>query len=167
MPVAPLSSFFRSLRILINSSIVSSIALNSRSKMPELYSIIFGIMECDLTLLSKMKEKLTRNLFLTSTALGIYVTLCGVFVSVSPRVESLLSRNSAPSKKADIADIVGILTSVAGATGALIGRYRAGGVYTPDIMPGADRVPTMPIDPETMKDISGLLPPDNDDNIKS
>lgn len=127
-----------------------------------------GIMEVNyFNIPAKMTTKPTRNLFLTNTALGIYITLCGVFVTVSPRIESLLSRNVEPSKKADITDIIGILTSVAGATGALIGRYRAGGVYTPDIMPGADRVPTMPIDPETMKDISGLLPPDNDPDSES
>jgi hypothetical protein len=91
-----------------------------------------------------MKEKTTRNLFLTTTALGIYVTLCSTFVSISPDVKSFLSRNKTPDRQADITDILAIATGVIGATGAMIGRYNAGGVYTPNGIPGKDKVPTLP-----------------------
>jgi hypothetical protein len=92
------------------------------------------------------EPKPIRNLFLTTTAIGIYLTLCGVFVSAAPNIRSLLSRNQAPDKQADIADVIAIATGLVGATGALIGRYNAGGVYTPNGLPGKDKIPTLPPD---------------------
>jgi hypothetical protein len=91
-----------------------------------------------------MTEKTTRNLFLTTTAMGIYVTLCSTFVSISPDVKSYLARNKTPDRQADITDILAIATGVIGATGAMIGRYNAGGVYTPNGIPGKDKVQSIP-----------------------
>jgi hypothetical protein len=94
----------------------------------------------------QLKPKPIRNLFLTTTAIGIYLTLCGVFVSAAPNIRSLLSRNQSLDKQADIADVIAIATGVVGAAGALIGRYNAGGVYTPNGLPGKDKIPTLPPD---------------------
>jgi hypothetical protein len=93
-----------------------------------------------------MKEKTTRNLFLTTTAMGVYMTLCSTFVSISPDVKSYLARNKPPDRQANITDILAIATGVIGAVGAMIGRYNAGGVYTPNGIPGKDKVPTLPPD---------------------
>ncbi len=79
-----------------------------------------------------------RNLFLTKTIISACVTLAALFASVSPNIEGLLARNKTESEKLDIRDWMTIAVGIAGFIGVNVGRYEAGGVYTPKFLPGED-----------------------------
>lgn len=82
-----------------------------------------------------------RNLLLTKTALGVYVSLCATILAVSPNIESLISRGKNDADKSIIRDYFAIVISIVGAASTLIGRYDAGGTYTPKYIPGSDPIP--------------------------
>lgn len=84
-----------------------------------------------------------RNLFLTSTAIGVYVSVLGLLLAVAPNVQSIASRGKDDTQKANIADMVAIATGTIGAVATLIGRYNAGGTYTPKYIPGDDPIPPL------------------------
>jgi hypothetical protein len=88
-----------------------------------------------------------RNLFLTRTVIGAYLSIIALFTAVSPHVEGLLTRGKTDTEKLNIRDWIAIVLGVTGATGTLIGRYHAGGVYTPKGIPGIDPIDTPPQDP--------------------
>jgi hypothetical protein len=79
-----------------------------------------------------------RNLFLTKTALGVYISLIGLFTAVSPNIEALLSRGKTDTEKMNIRDWFAIVVGTTGAASTLLGRYLAGGCYTPKGVIGAD-----------------------------
>jgi hypothetical protein len=79
-----------------------------------------------------------RNLLLTKTAIGVYVSLCATILAISPNIENLISRGKSDTDKANIRDGIAIVVSAIGAVSTLIGRYDAGGVYTPKYIPGED-----------------------------
>lgn len=79
-----------------------------------------------------------RNLLLTKTAIGVYVSLCATILAVSPNIENLLTRGKSDVEKSNIRDGFAIVIGVIGAVGTLIGRYNAGGTYTPNYLPGQD-----------------------------
>ena len=80
-----------------------------------------------------------RNLFLTKTAVGVYVSLCATILAISPNIENLISRGKSDVDKSNIRDGFAIVIGIVGAVGTLIGRYSAGGTYTPTHFPGEDR----------------------------
>ena len=80
-----------------------------------------------------------RNLLLTKTAIGVYVSLCATILAVSPNIENLVSRGKSDVEKSNIRDGFAIVIGVIGAVGTLIGRYSAGGTYTPTRFPGEDQ----------------------------
>lgn len=80
-----------------------------------------------------------RNLLLTKTAIGVYVSLCATILAVSPNIENLLTRGKSDAEKSNIRDGFAIVIGVVGAVGTLIGRYGAGGTYTPNYLPGQDQ----------------------------
>lgn len=84
-----------------------------------------------------------RNLFLTKTAIGIYITFLSSLVAVSPNIESLLTRGKSDTDRANYRDAIAIVVGIAGASLALFGRYDAGGVYTPKYLPGDDPLPPL------------------------
>jgi hypothetical protein len=94
--------------------------------------------------ITKVPNMTKRNLFLTKTAIGIYMTFLSSLVAISPNIESLITRGKSESDKANVRDTIAIVVGLIGATTALVGRYSAGGVYTPDGMPGDDRIPKPP-----------------------
>ena len=79
-----------------------------------------------------------RNLFLTNTAFGVYISFLSLIIAIAPNVTSLVSRGKTDIQKANIVDIIAITTGTAGAIATLIGRYNAGGTYTPKYLPGDD-----------------------------
>lgn len=79
-----------------------------------------------------------RNLFLTKTVLGAYISLLATLTAVAPNIESLLTRGKSEADKMTVRDWFAIATAVAGTMGTLIGRYDAGNVYTPKYLPGED-----------------------------
>lgn len=79
-----------------------------------------------------------RNLFLTRTAIGAYISIIALFTSISPNIEALISRGKSESQKMDIRDWFAIALGITGTTSTLIGRYLAGNVYTPKGIPGID-----------------------------
>lgn len=81
-----------------------------------------------------------RNLLLTKTAIGVYVSLCATILAVSPNIESLISRGKSDADKAVLRDYFAIAISAIGAIGTLAGRYQAGGTYTPKYIPGEDPI---------------------------
>jgi hypothetical protein len=87
--------------------------------------------------LNRMAEQ-KRNLLLTKTALGIYVSFTATLLAVSPNIESLIVRGKTDTDKANLRDALAIVFAVVGATGAMAGRNSAGGVYTPKYFPGED-----------------------------
>jgi hypothetical protein len=84
-----------------------------------------------------------RNLFLTNTAIGVYVSLTGLILAVAPNIEALAGRGKDATQKANIADICAIATGTVGAIATLVGRYQAGGTYTPKYLPGDDPLPPL------------------------
>jgi hypothetical protein len=84
-----------------------------------------------------------RNLFLTNTAIGVYVSFMGLILAVAPNIEALATRGKTDTEKASIADICAIATGTIGAIATLVGRYNAGGVYTPRYLPGDDPLPPL------------------------
>lgn len=84
-----------------------------------------------------------RNLFLTNTAIGVYVSFMGTILAVAPNIEGLASRGKSDTQKANIADWVAIGTGAVGAVATLVGRYNAGGTYTPKYLPGDDPLPPL------------------------
>lgn len=84
-----------------------------------------------------------RNLFLTSTAVGVYISAMALVLSIAPNIEGLAARGKDANQKANIADWVAIGTGTIGAIATLIGRYNAGGTYTPKGIPGDDPVPPL------------------------
>jgi hypothetical protein len=87
---------------------------------------------------------MAKSLFRSSTFWG--ATIAGGFTllaAVTPTIGGMLIRHY-PAYKADIEDVVGMLeliytvTGLSGAGMAVRGRIKAGGVYTPDWMPGPD-----------------------------
>lgn len=84
-----------------------------------------------------------RNLFFTSTAAGVYLSILGLLIAIAPNIQSIASRGKDATQKADIADLVAIATGTLGAVATLIGRYNAGGTYTPKGIPGDDPVPPL------------------------
>lgn len=85
-----------------------------------------------------------QNLLLTKTALGVYLSICGTSIAIAPNIQNLLSRNKTEAQKTVIADYAGIAIVVVGSIATIIGRYQAGGTYTPKGLPGQDKVPTIP-----------------------
>jgi hypothetical protein len=85
-----------------------------------------------------------RNLLFTKTAIGCYVSLCATILAVSPNIESLIIRGKSDTDKAVLRDYFAIVIGTIGAVGTLIGRYQAGGTYTPKYLPGQDEIPTIP-----------------------
>lgn len=81
-----------------------------------------------------------RNLLLTKTAIGVYVSLCATILAVSPNIESLIIRGKTDTDKAILRDYFAIVIGTVGSIGALAGRYQAGGVYTPKYLPGEDPI---------------------------
>jgi hypothetical protein len=79
-----------------------------------------------------------RNLLLTKTAVGAYISLLATLTAVAPNIEGLLARGKSEADKMSIRDWFAIATAVAGTMGTLIGRYDAGNVYTPKYLPGED-----------------------------
>lgn len=84
-----------------------------------------------------------RNLLLTKTAIGVYLSLCATILAVSPNIESLISRGKSDIDKANIRDSFAIALGTISAIGTLIGRYQAGGTYTPKYLPGDDPLPPL------------------------
>lgn len=84
-----------------------------------------------------------RNLFLTNTAIGVYVSLMGLILAVAPNIEALAARGKDATQKANIADVCAIVTGTVGAIATLVGRYNAGGTYTPKYIPGDDPLPPL------------------------
>jgi hypothetical protein len=84
-----------------------------------------------------------RNLLLTKTALGVYVSLCATILAISPNVESLITRGRTDTDKAILRDYFAICIGTVGAIGTLAGRYYAGGTYTPKYLPGEDPLPPL------------------------
>ena len=84
-----------------------------------------------------------RNLLFTKTAIGVYVSLCATILAVSPNIESLVGRGKSDTDKAILRDYFAIVISAIGAVGTLIGRYDAGGTYTPKYLPGEDPLPPL------------------------
>jgi len=81
-----------------------------------------------------------RNLFLTKTLLGVYISLLSFFVEIAPNVENILTRRATTERdRSDIKDAIAIVLALSGAITTAIGRYQAGGVYTPKGLPGGDR----------------------------
>lgn len=80
-----------------------------------------------------------RNLLLTKTAIGAYVSLCATLLAVSPNIENLLTRGKSDAEKSAIRDYIAIIVGVVGTVGTLVGRYSAGGTYTPNYLPGDDQ----------------------------
>ena len=85
-----------------------------------------------------------RNLLLTKTAMGCYVSLAATFIAVSPSIESLLSRGKTDTEKANTRDLIAIAIGIIGGAGTLTGRYKVGDVYTPALIPGRDKIPPLP-----------------------
>lgn len=81
---------------------------------------------------------LNRNLLLTKTALGIYISFTATIIAVSPNIENLITRGKTDAEKANLRDGLAIVFAIVGSTGALAGRHNAGGVYTPKYFPGED-----------------------------
>lgn len=81
-----------------------------------------------------------RNLLLTKTAIGIYISFCSTLVAVAPNIENLISRGKTELDKANIRDVtviaVAAIGAIGGAIGSFAGRYHAGGTYTPKYLPG-------------------------------
>jgi hypothetical protein len=83
-----------------------------------------------------------RNLFLTKTAIGVYVSFAALWLGIAPNVEGLITRNQTEKGRLNTRDYIAIITGVVGAIGTLAARYDAGGTYTPKYLPGDD-----PLDP--------------------
>lgn len=88
-----------------------------------------------------------RNLFLTRTAIGAYISIIALFTSVAPNIEGLISRGKSESEKMNVRDWIAIALGITGTTGTLMGRYLAGNVYTPKGIPGVDPPVDLPVDP--------------------
>lgn len=84
-----------------------------------------------------------RNLLLTKTAIGVYVSFFSLAVAVSPNIEALITRGKTDADKANLRDLIAIVVGTFSALGTLAARYDAGGVYTPKYLPGDD--PEMPL----------------------
>lgn len=85
----------------------------------------------------------TRNLFFTKTAIGVYVSLLSLGIAVSPNIEALLTRGKNDTESANLRDLIAITVGTFSALGTLIARYDAGGVYTPNGLPGQDKIPNI------------------------
>lgn len=85
-----------------------------------------------------------RNLLLTKTAIGAYLSICATVLAVSPNLENIISRGKSDLDKANIKDAFAIVVGVVGSIGTLVGRYQAGGTYTPKYLPGEDPAPLIP-----------------------
>lgn len=83
-----------------------------------------------------------RNLLTTKTALGVYISLCATILAVSPNIEGLLTRGKNDTDKANLRDGLAIVIATVSAIGTMIGRYGAGGTYTPKYLPGDDPIET-------------------------
>jgi hypothetical protein len=79
-----------------------------------------------------------RNLFLTKTAIGVYLSLLATVSAIAPNIESLLTRGKSDNDKMNARDYIAIVVAINGAIVSLFGRYNAGGVYTPKYLPGED-----------------------------
>lgn len=84
-----------------------------------------------------------RNLFLTKTAVACYLSFCATATLIAPKVEAILIRGKTETEKLNIRDSFAIAVGVIGAVGTLIGRYDAGGTYTPKYLPGDDPLPPL------------------------
>jgi hypothetical protein len=93
-----------------------------------------------------------RNLFTTLTFRGISIAWIGLLATAAPAIvpelSNIISRRVGPEHQQDVQDVSKIILSVAGllvgtvgAGTAIAGRIQAGGVYTPDFLPGPNRVP--------------------------
>lgn len=79
-----------------------------------------------------------RNLLLTKTALGVYIMLLSTLITVSPKIEAMIKRNASEANRANYIDLISIVVSCSGSIIAAVGRYQAGGTYTPKYLPGID-----------------------------
>jgi hypothetical protein len=79
-----------------------------------------------------------RNLLLTKTAIGAYISLLATLTAVAPNIEGLISRGKSDNEKMNIRDAFAIILGITSAVGTLVGRYDAGNVYTPKYLPGED-----------------------------
>jgi len=79
-----------------------------------------------------------RNLFFTKTAIGSYVAFLATLTAVAPNIEGILTRGKSEAEKLNIRDGFAIVIGFVGFAGTLLGRYDAGGVYTPKGLIGED-----------------------------
>lgn len=80
-----------------------------------------------------------RNLLLTKTAMGAYVSLIATLIAISPSIEGILTRGKSDVDKANTRDAIAIAVGIIGSIGTLIGRHSVGDVYTPKSFPGRDK----------------------------
>ena len=81
-----------------------------------------------------------RNLLLTKTAIGCYISFIATMIAVSPNIESLLTRGKSEVEAQSSRDKLAIVVAIAGTISTLMGRYNIGDTYTPRGLPGRDEV---------------------------
>ena len=86
---------------------------------------------------------MTKNLFTTKCAAGIYTLLLGIGLSIAPTVGKMLTRHTDNEiVKSDINDgvliFVAIATAIGGGAVSISGRHDVGDTYTPKGFPGKD-----------------------------
>lgn len=83
-----------------------------------------------------------RNLFNTTTVRHVLVMTLALISLSEPTLKKVASTKSV--EWIDILQIVMIIGGMSSSVGAIVARYRLGGVYTPDMMAGLNKTDLVP-----------------------